>query len=99
MAHETLIPLEQYAAQQRLSIYNVMQMANRGQLQAKVVEKEGKKITYIVTGDASEPEAPQQAQETLEAEKVIDYKEAYETLQKELQALKERMDQRDREQQ
>lgn len=96
MVHETLIPLEKYAAQQRLSIYKVIQMANRGELEAKIVEKEGKKRTYIVASDA--PEAPQQPEAPVEAEAAIDYKEAYETLQKELQALKERMDQRDGEQ-
>lgn len=99
MENETLIPLEKYAAMKRMSIYKVIQMANRGELQAKVVEKEGKKATYIVTSGDSAPEAPQQARATAEAEKTVDYKEAYEALQRELQALKERMDQRDREQQ
>jgi hypothetical protein len=99
MENETLVPVEQYAAMHRMSIYKVIQMANRGELQAKVVEKQGRKATCIVTSGESSPEAPQKAEVSAEAEEAIDYKEAYEALQRELQAMKERMDERDREQQ
>jgi hypothetical protein len=98
MENETLVPVEKYAAMHRMSIYKVIQMANRGALQAKIVEKEGKKVTYIVTSEDAATEVPKKAEAAAEAEEAIDYKEAYETLQKELQALKERMDKRDREQ-
>ncbi len=94
MEEQTLIPIEQYAAQQRKSIYSIMQRANRGEIQAVVEEKAGKKQTYIVlSGDA--PVAPEVKEDAPEAEELTDYKAAYEAMQKELEALKARLDERD----
>ena len=83
MANETLIPVEKYAAQHRLSIYTVIQKANRGELPSKVEEKDGKKVTYIVVSDASSAAAAERAEG-------VDYKAAYEALQKEMAELREK---------
>ena len=94
MSKEQLIPIEKYAAQQRKSIYSIMQRANRGEIQAVVEEKEGKKQTYIVlSGDT--PVAPEVKEDAPKAEELTDYKAAYEAMQKELEALKARLDERD----
>ena len=97
MANETLIPIEKYASQQRKSIYSVMQLANRGQIKAVVKEENGKKKTYVVM-DGGEAATPQAQAQTPKQEEAVDYKEAYEAMQKELEALKARLDERDRNQ-
>ena len=88
MENETAIPVEQYAAQHRISIYKAIQMANRGELKSKVEEEGGKKRTYIiVSGDEAPADAaPAKAAEAPQEE--MDYKAAYEALQKEMEALK-----------
>ena len=85
MANETLIPVEKYAAQHRLSIYTVIQKANRGELPSKVEEKDGKKVIYIVVSDTDKgsAEASKNAED-------VDYKAAYEALQKEMAELREK---------
>ncbi|MBN2895293.1 MAG: hypothetical protein JXK05_05325 [Campylobacterales bacterium] len=67
-----MIPIEQYAAAQRVSIYSVIQKINRGELQEHIETVEGVKKRFILQAQ------PQQH----------DYKAAYEALQKELEALK-----------
>ena len=94
MENETLIPIEKYAARQRKSIYSIMQLANRDALKAVVKEEDGKKKTYIVmSGD--EPVRSEAKEETPKHEEVVDYKEAYEKLQKELEAMKAKLDAKD----
>ena len=94
MENETLIPIEKYAARQRKSIYSIMQLANRDALKAVVKEEDGKKKTYIVmSGD--EPVRSEAKEEAPKHEEVVDYKEAYEKLQKELEAMKAKLDAKD----
>lgn len=94
MENENLIPIEKYAAEQRKSIYSIMQLANRGQIKAVVKEEEGKKKTYIVMIN-DEPAEAHSKEDSSKQEEVVDYKEAYEAMQKELEALKAKLDQRD----
>lgn len=89
MEDATLIPLEKYAAMRRESIHTVIKKTMRGELQTVVEEKEGRKITYIVTSETSAPRSEAKAP-AQEPEEPVDYKAAYEALQKELQALKEK---------
>ncbi len=92
MSHETRMTVEKYAAQERLSIYTVIQKINRGALASEVEEIDGKKVTYVLVSPkqplAQQPkEAPSAIPEA--ADEAIDYKSAYEALQRELQALKQ----------
>lgn len=93
MEDETLVPIEKYAARQRKSIYSIMQLANKGELEARVEEKAGKKQTYIVMQDDKSSSPETQEDVPKEESERVDYKEAYERLQKELEAMKARLDQ------
>ena len=94
MKNETLITIEKYAAMKRESIHKVIKKTMRGELKTVVEEKDGRTITYIVmSGDAPAMPAPAaQSPSKAEPQEAIDYKAAYEALQKELQALKEKSD-------
>ncbi len=72
MPESSMIPVEQYAAAHRISIYSVIQKINRGELQSSTEIINGAKKIFV-----SERQPEQH-----------DYKAAYEALQKELEALK-----------
>ena len=91
MSQEKRMSVEKYAAQQRISIYTVIQKINRGELASEVEEIDGKNVTYVLI--ASKQPLAQQPKETSESpsetKDEIDYKAAYEALQRELQAMKQ----------
>jgi hypothetical protein len=93
---EQLITLQKYAALHRQSIHTVVKKTMNGELKSIEKEENGKKTTYIVL---SEPPRPQERDESLplspslpSAEEEIDYKKAYEDLNKEYLLLKTRYD-------
>lgn len=79
------ISVEKYAASHRISIFQVIQKINRGELLSEVEVQDGKKTTWI-TGEKS-GKASEKSGATEQAEE-IDYKAAYEKLLKEMEALK-----------
>lgn len=92
MEKQKLITIEKYAAMHRESIHSVIKKTMRGELQTKVEEEEGKKITYIVVSDIDDTRAPAKEETPQQPSEEIDYKAAFEALQKEMQALKERVE-------
>jgi len=91
MSQDKRMSVEKYAAQQRISIYTVIQKINRGELASEVEEIDGKNVTYVLIASkqplAQKPkEAPESPSETKDE---MDYKAAYEALQRELQAMKQ----------
>jgi len=89
MQEETLIPLEKYAAMNRESIHKVIKKTMSGELQSVVKEENGRKKTYVVLSGNTTSEPQRSAPEPKPA--AVDYKEAYEALQKEMEALKAQM--------
>ena len=87
MANETMMSVEKYAAKHRLSIYTVIQKVNRGELPSTVEEKDGKKVTYVLL---TEEGAAPAAQPQPGSQEEVDYKAAYEALQKEMAELREK---------
>lgn len=81
-----LITIQKYAAQNRQSIHNVIKKTMNGELKTLIKEENGKEITYIILDVATDHEA----QETMvdSGIEIIDYKKAYEDLNKEYLILK-----------
>lgn len=80
-----LISLQKYAANNRLSIHTVIKKTMNGELPTVVKDEDGKEITYIVLTDPKQPlPTPASSEDFVE----IDYKKAYEDLNKEYLVLK-----------
>lgn len=82
-----LISVQKYAAKTRLSIHAVIKKTMSGELPTVVKEENGKEVTYIVMNSLSvQPQNDLPSKTTQEFE--IDYKRAYEDLNKEYLILK-----------
>lgn len=86
---EELISVQKYASKYRLSIHNVIKKTMSGELETVEKEENGKQVTYIVLN----PETAHISHRTEIApeacdEDEIDYKKAYEDLNKEYLILK-----------
>lgn len=85
---ENLITIPKYAAQNRLSIHTVVKKTMNGELKTVEKEENGAKTVYIRLDDSvSDLPAPSVMAEPVE-ECEIDYKKAYEDLNKEYLILK-----------
>ncbi len=86
---EELLTIQKYASLYRLSTHTVIKKTMNGELQTVVKEENGKEVTYILN-----PKTQKSAIEIPRDEKAsdeeceIDYKKAYEDLNKEYLILK-----------
>lgn len=86
---EELISIQKYASLNRLSTHAVIKKTMNGELQTVVKEENGKEVTYILN-----PKTQKSVIEVSSVEKAsdeeftIDYKKAYEDLNKEYLILK-----------
>lgn len=86
---EELISIQKYASLYRLSIHNVIKKTMNGEVKTVVKEENGKEVTYILN-----PESQKKAVDAIAAdvepqeECEIDYKKAYEDLNKQYLILK-----------
>lgn len=84
---QELMSIQKYASTYRISIFNVIKKMMNGELLTTVKEENGKEVTYIVLNPSST-----QAQTTKDPAPLeecdIDYKKAYEDLNKEYLILK-----------
>lgn len=80
------ISIQKYAARHHISIFSVIKKTMNGELPTVVKEENGKEVTYIVMNPST---AHPQNEVRSSGEKVeIDYKKAYEDLNKEYLILK-----------
>jgi hypothetical protein len=85
---QELMSIQKYASKHHISTFNVIKKTMSGELPTVVKEENGKEVTYIVmNGSASQPQ-----HETTCNEYDIDYKKAYEDLNKEYLILKTKYD-------
>lgn len=84
-----LISIQKYAAKNRLSIHTVIKKTMNGELPTIVKDEDGKEVTYIVLTEPKQPlPTPTSSEDFIE----IDYKKAYEELNKEYLLLKTKYD-------
>lgn len=87
MHSSDLISIQKYAAKHHISIFSVIKKTMNGELPTVVKEENGKEVTYIVMSPSSaQPKNDLNRSNTEEVE--IDYKKAYEDLNKEYLILK-----------
>ena len=88
---QELISIQKYASKHHISIFNVIKKTMSGELPTVVKEENGKEVTYIVMNPAS-PQ-PQNNLNSVDNEAFeIDYKKAYDDLNKEYLILKTKYD-------
>lgn len=87
MQSSELISIQKYAAKHHISIFSVIKKTMNGELQTVVKEENGKEITYIVMNSLSS-QSQSEGHNTNTEESEIDYKKAYEDLNKEYLILK-----------
>lgn len=88
MQSPELVSIQKYAAKHHISIFSVIKKTMNGELPTVVKEENGKEITYIAIDPSPSP-SPIQSKSTASDESVeIDYKQAYEDLNKEYLILK-----------
>ena len=88
---QELISIQKYASKHHISIFNVIKKTMSGELPTVVKEENGKEVTYIVMNPTS-PQ-PQNNLNSVDNEAFeIDYKKAYEDLNKEYLILKTKYD-------
>jgi hypothetical protein len=86
---EDLMTIQKYASKYRLSIHNVIQKTMSGELATLEKDENGKKVTYIVLNPETAHISAQSAKTSATSEEdEIDYKKAYEDLNKEYLILK-----------
>jgi hypothetical protein len=83
---QELISIQKYAAKHHISIFSVIKKTMNGELPTVVKEENGKEVTYIVMNPSSTQ--PQSTVNQSSEEDEIDYKKAYEDLNKEYLVLK-----------
>ncbi len=91
------LTLKEYAAKERLSIFQVVKLLKAGRLESETVQEEGKDKIYIL----SQGEESKEKQEENSTAVVVPHKQLYEKiadlseevmiLRKELEALKEKV--------
>lgn len=87
MHSSDLISIQKYAAKHHISIFSVIKKTMNGELPTVVKEENGKEVTYIVMSPSSaQPKNDLNRSNSEEVE--IDYKKAYEDLNKEYLILK-----------
>lgn len=86
MQSSELISIQKYAAKHHISIFSVIKKTMNGELPTVVKEENGKEVTYIVMNPSSSSKSD--VQYTTAEEFEIDYKQAYEDLNKEYLILK-----------
>lgn len=87
MHSSDLMSIQKYAAKHHISIFSVIKKTMNGELPTVVKEENGKEVTYIVMNPSSaQPKNDLNHSNTEEFE--IDYKQAYEDLNKEYLILK-----------
>lgn len=87
MHSSDLISIQKYAAKHHISIFSVIKKTMNGELPTVVKEENGKEVTYIVMNPSSaQPKNDLNRSNSEEVE--IDYKKAYEDLNKEYLILK-----------
>lgn len=86
---EELLTLQKYASLNRLSTHAVIKKTMNGELQTVVKEENGKEVTYVLNPEIQKTaiEAPK-LEKASDEECEIDYKKAYEDLNKEYLILK-----------
>jgi hypothetical protein len=84
---ENFITIQKYASLHRLSIHTVLKKTMSGELPSVEKEENGKKVIYVQYGNVA-PEPKTEAEPASEEE--IDYKKAYEDLNREYLLLKTR---------
>jgi len=87
MQSPELISIQKYAAKHHVSIFSVIKKTMNGELPTLVKEENGKEVTYIVMNPSS-PQPKNEINEPSNGEFEIDYKKAYEDLNKEYLVLK-----------
>lgn len=85
MSSPELISIQKYAAKNRLSIHTVLKKTMNGELPTVIKDEDGKEVTYIALSEPKEPLLLSPASEEFDK---IDYKKAYEDLNKEYLILK-----------
>lgn len=86
MQSSELMSIQKYAAKHHISIFSVIKKTMNGELPTLVKEENGKEVTYIVMDPSSSSKSD--VQNTTAEEFEIDYKKAYEDLNKEYLILK-----------
>lgn len=86
MQSSELISIQKYAAKHHISIFSVIKKTMNGELPTVVKDENGKEVTYIVMNPSSSSKSD--VQNTTAEEFEIDYKQAYEDLNKEYLILK-----------
>jgi len=87
MQSPELLSIQKYASKHHISTFNVIKKTMSGELPTVVKEENGKEVTYIVMNpSSSQPESETNNRDSEEFE--IDYKKAYEDLNKEYLVLK-----------
>ncbi|PHM17602.1 MAG: hypothetical protein CJD30_05990 [Sulfuricurvum sp. PD_MW2] len=88
---QELLTIQKYASKHHISVFNVIKKTMSGELPTVVKEENGKEITYIVVNPSStQPKNNLNSTDNEEFE--IDYKKAYEDLNKEYLILKTKYD-------
>lgn len=84
---QELLSIQKYASKHHISTFNVIKKTMSGELPTVVKEENGKEVTYIVMNSSStQPKNDLNSAASEEFE--IDYKKAYEDLNKEYLILK-----------
>ncbi|OHD82111.1 hypothetical protein [Sulfuricurvum sp. RIFCSPLOWO2_12_FULL_43_24] len=84
---QELLSIQKYASKHHISTFNVIKKTMSGELPTVVKEENGKEVTYIVMNpSSSQPQS--ETNNTSSEEFEIDYKKAYEDLNKEYLILK-----------
>lgn len=84
---QELLSIQKYASKHHISTFNVIKKTLSGELPTVVKEENGKEVTYIVMNPSSVQPQSEVNTTTNEAFE-IDYKKAYEDLNKEYLVLK-----------
>lgn len=84
---QELITIQKYAAKHHISTFNVIKKTMSGELPTVIKEENGKEVTYIVMNPPSS-QSERKANSEWGEEADIDYKKAYEDLNKEYLILK-----------
>jgi len=87
MQSPELLSIQKYASKHHISTFNVIKKTMNGELPTLVKEENGKEVTYIVMNPAS-AQSKHEINEPSNEEFEIDYKKAYEDLNKEYLVLK-----------
>lgn len=87
---QELLTIQKYASKYHISTFNVIKKTMNGELPTVVKEENGKEVTYIVMNPSTQPKNDLNSSDSEEFE--IDYKKAYEDLNKEYLILKTKYD-------